>query len=174
MHTSGFQSRTLNDFWICEVVKLKALLAAIPDKKPAAGEVPAAAKPPQEKRSSAIKIAAYRIGHHIRKQPKSIQKIFFDGVLTKNPRINENINIFHVVLVALNDELSKSISEDYIKRSEIHKYANQLLYADKHKIDEALLIGFLYQIGTEKTISEKIRLNDLEPWFAGYKERMRL
>jgi hypothetical protein len=61
-------------------------------------------------------------------------------------------NPFHWCLVALNDGQRVNLT-----RATRRRFANELLYADKHDVPELYLVGFIYQLGARFDIHERVQ-----------------
>ena len=52
-----------------------------------------------------------------------------------------------------------------LPRSNLHRFALELQYANMHDVPVHFLIGFIYQIGTSEGLQDKIRNSIMQPWF---------
>ncbi|MFG6083647.1 hypothetical protein ACEUZ9_005368 [Paracoccus litorisediminis] len=78
---------------------------------------------------------------------------------SRAPSVQENPFFWGFLLVfADNDSLG---------RSERSKFADELLYAKKHRVSAKLLIGFIYQVGGYSRIRKKLRAGEMEEWCPG-------
>lgn len=80
-------------------------------------------------------------------------------------RISFEENPFHWILFGLKDHVS-ILGKFEITKTDITRFSAQLLYADRHKICEDLLIGFLLQSGTLTEVCRKAKDPDCrEDWY---------
>jgi hypothetical protein len=58
-------------------------------------------------------------------------------------------------------------SIDSIADKDMSRFAAQMMYADRHDIPPELLVGFIYQQGSEAELTRKLRSREFEPWYRG-------
>lgn len=58
-------------------------------------------------------------------------------------------------------------SEHDLSRQDRSYFAQQMLYAYRHRVPSRFLVGFLYQVGSNITLRRKLGNNHVEPGFVG-------
>lgn len=94
----------------------------------------------------------YRLVRHFDSsdQGAAIQLIVRDaGREPRSPSYEQNM--FHWGLLALEGPRGNLLTPQ-----DRRKFANELLYANRHGVPELYLIGFLYQLGTQLDIHERV------------------
>ncbi len=138
---------------------------------------PGASTCPQDRRTSLIKIAIYRMVRELRSKKRLSLIESIVGFLEYEPKVIKfDANPFHWAIYAIdrNEELyrkpgrrTKSSMLD-IGEEPMNRLAYQLLYADRHEVPPELLIGFIYQTASSTRAKKNIRNNSHEPWLTSY------
>lgn len=116
---------------------------------------------PQESANGTLKREAYRvICHYIDKGRAQ----FFEHVIRRDGRSLSSVvkladNPFHYGLKAM------FIDDSVITPPDRSLFANQMLYAYRHRVPPEHLVGFIYQSGSSAALRRKLKEGAIEPGF---------
>lgn len=154
-------SSRARDEWGAELEALRTLLQGRPK-----GSHPSIS--PFDNRSGRLRRFVYAMVRRLRKQKRLGLIGEVVRALEHEPtKVTLRQNPFYWAFYALERDEGFDITD-----KDMSRYAAQLLYADRHDVDEVFLIGFIFQQGSHASLQAKLRGNERETWFAEYKARL--
>ena len=121
--------------------------------------------PMLNRQSSRVKLAAYDLAHCFRSREKRrhLEVYIASRLGRRTPQTPISVNIYKWLVALLVDEF------DLPERRQITtRWADELLYAERHRIPAHLLIGFIAQAGGSERISCELASNRTEPWLGAH------
>ena len=118
---------------------------------------------PQESSLGFLKRVSYAI---IARYIEDDRVVLFEQAIRREGRglpstVKLRDNPFYYGLLALFS------SEHDLSRQDRSYFAQQMLYAYRHRVPSRFLVGFLYQVGSNITLRRKLGNNHVEPGFLG-------
>ncbi len=122
---------------------------------------------PYDRSDSILKREVYRLVRDRRKttafQDLDLSILEETEYLNKTFYVDIYKNPYYWILFALKCSFT-SIDGFQLSKSNVTRYAQQLIYAERHDIDPDLIIGFLLQSGTLRQVCNKATEGTLEEW----------
>lgn len=63
------------------------------------------------------------------------------------------------------NEQKEKNKKNPVRRQDLHKFANELLYAHGHDVPPEFLVGFIYQIGSSDALKKRLSEGVMEDWY---------
>lgn len=74
-------------------------------------------------------------------------------------------NPFYWGLMSVLARPNKKNKKNPVRRQDLHKFSNELLYAHRHDVPSKFLVGFIYQIGNSDHLSKRLSEGTMEEWY---------
>ena len=117
--------------------------------------------PPYDKPNGYLKREVYRLVCDCiaDRKVRALQRKVATNDSSPRPSAHNEENPFYWGLLAV-----CGINDPRVSRNNRSKFANELLYAHKHKVPADLLVGFIYQIGSSDGLRQRLVDEQTEEW----------
>lgn len=116
---------------------------------------------PYDNRSGTIRRYIYRLVRSYRRSRQlNIIKKVVHSLHNEPLKVPFNANPFYWALYAAKQDDDIDLTDQ-----EVSRYATQMVYADKHRVEPEFLIGFVYQQGNHADLAQKLRDGLTEEFF---------
>lgn len=115
-----------------------------------------------QRQSSQIKLAAYDLGHRFsgKRDQRHLESYIAHRLKNRTPQTPIFTNVYRWLIALILDEGDLAFAREVLAR-----WADELLYAERHRMPPHLLIGFIAQAGGSERIRCELESNRTEPWF---------
>jgi len=113
------------------------------------------------RQSSQIKLAAYDLGHRFsgKSRERHLQNYIVNRLQNRTPQTPMAVNVYRWVIALILDECELKFAREVTAR-----WADELLYAERHRMPPHLLIGFIAQAGGSNRITCELENKRVELW----------